>query len=85
MDIFLSFKSEPEDDNATDWDKLENEEDESILLKAAWERDVRLPRNVLPEHYDLYLFPMLQTNRLFRAMKSSKPSPLELADSLIQS
>ena len=33
-------------------------EDESILMP--WEREVRLPRSVLPKHYDLYLHPNLQ-------------------------
>ena len=33
-------------------------EDESSLMP--WEREVRLPRSVLPKHYDLYLHPNLQ-------------------------
>jgi hypothetical protein len=40
---------------------LENQEDESTLpKKLPWEKDVRLPKNVLPIHYDLYLFPELE-------------------------
>jgi len=51
--------AEPED-NEVDWDKLENQEDESTLPKLPWEKDVRLPKNILPIHYDLYLFPELE-------------------------
>ena len=51
--------AEPED-NEIDWDKLENQEDESTVPKLPWEKDVRLPKNILPIHYDLYLFPELE-------------------------
>ena len=56
------YDSELEEDakSEDDWDHLENVENESIL-NFPWEKNVRLPENVLPLHYDLYLFPELET------------------------
>ena len=57
-DDFEPYEEPGED---PDWiDQAENEEDESILTNFPWENNVRLPKNVLPLHYDLYLFPDLQ-------------------------
>lgn len=56
-DDYFEPIEEPNDDY---WDLAENTEDESNTLKFPWETQVRLPRNILPLHYDLSLFPDLK-------------------------
>merc|ERR1712226_1164628 len=52
--------SEPEDgnDNLNDDTKVP---DGDKNFKFPWEKNVRLPRTILPLHYDLYLHPDLET------------------------
>ena len=55
-----------EDLSGTNWeqDKIslsENESQGGADPSLPWETNLRLPRSVIPNHYDLYLFPDLTT------------------------
>ena len=55
-----------EDLSGTNWeqDKVvvsENESQGGADPSLPWETNLRLPRSVIPNHYDLYLFPDLTT------------------------
>lgn len=55
-DYVLEGDAKPEDWNPEE--DSEDQEDESIL-NFPWEKNVRLPSTILPQHYELYLFPEL--------------------------
>lgn len=77
-DDYFEPIEEPEDDY---WDKAENQEDESTTLRFPWETQVRLPRNILPLHYDLYLFPDLEDGgRYFSGKVQIEVDSLEPTD-----
>ena len=56
-DFYDNILEKDSDDKNTDWDKLENEEIETTL-NYPWEKNVRLPKSVLPIHYNLFQLPL---------------------------
>ena len=53
--------------------------EEKTELKEPWEKDPRLPKHLIPLHYDLYLHPNLNTG-LFTGNKISPKSFLDVRD-----
>ena len=55
------------------------EEEEELELHHPWEKEVRLPRSLVPLHYDLHLHPDLETG-LFKGEQrlsfGNRPPPL---------
>ena len=55
-----------DESNGSIWEQDKNREEENESQGGAdpslpWETNLRLPRSVIPNHYDLYLFPDLST------------------------
>ena len=55
-----------EDSSGRNWEQdedslSENESQEGADPSLPWEMNLRLPRSVIPNHYDLYLFPDLSS------------------------
>ena len=56
------YELEENDPKSEDWDEDEAEDQENeAILNFPWEKNVRLPKSILPLHYELYLFPELET------------------------
>ena len=53
--------------------------EEKTELKEPWEKDPRLPKHLIPLHYDLYLHPNLNTG-LFTGNKINSKSFLDVRD-----
>lgn len=55
---------EPESEGNDEW-TLSDDEDNEVEYTFPWEKEVRLPRSVVPIHYDVYLHPNLQEGTFY--------------------